>query len=334
MKQLTKYLLILFIALIIHGCGDGGAGNDDTPLKTQDYIAIDQKIAKPLASEAYQAINQTNDQADRLSGSVKSANTSHPEHPDLSNPLKLSRWAVSQWGAQVSQSGTARMSVRSATPRATESEVLDCDVAGTAKLTIKASDAEELSPGDQLIIEYDQCDYGDGSTINGSISFTFNEFQSEDNFNVTMLLDANVLTNNEVGVIKGDVTVIANKENGVTTTTVTSDRFYIRKDDEGSLVENLKTTLIENGTHYELDYDAEFTTDSIDGKVTIDTDPNFQGDTRKPYPDTGVMIITGANSTYLQLNADTGNNATLYLTVYDGSTTTSEEITWNELETL
>ena len=344
MKQQFRYISLVGIALIMHGCGGGGgsnngsSGNDTAKLESYDYVAIDQTTAKPLASTVYSKITQASDTSTGTSSLAPRSNDRQDRpHPTTLNPVKLSGWAASNWKNIVASSPSLHIESRSATTRAAKSETVECDVAGKATVTVDMRSNDHISSGDKLSVDFDNCDDGDGAVYNGNISFVFNSYASEDEFSMTMFMDATTLDNStaagELTVIKGEVTVTFDNSNGLSRTTVSSARLYMEDNDGRHLIENMTDKLVTNSTHYRSEYSAALASDKINGKVIANTNPPFIGQRGKSHPDTGTIMITGANRSYIQLNADTGNNATLYLTVYDGKSATSEEISWKELET-
>ena len=331
MKQITTLSCILFIIFAIHGCGGGNSGSDTSPPATSsDDIAINRENAKTLALQAYSIVNQVDEQRN-ISGTTKSANALNHSPHNLTSPAALSQWAI-----QLANHthATPHASLRSATTRKTISDTTECDISGSTKITLTSSNPGEITPGDKLTFRFNNCDDGDGSVLNGTLILVYNEYQSDENYSVTMKFDAAVLTSEENNLVQGDMTVTLETSGDITTTTVSSPRFYTLNGNEASTLENMRNTQIEGGLLYVIDYDTELTSDKIGGKVEITTEPKFRGNITKPYPNTGVMTVTGANNTSVQLNADTGSNATAFLTINDGSAITSEEIFWRELETL
>ena len=346
MKQLIRYISLIGIALIMHGCGgDGGggsnssdsinnSGNDTATLESYDYVAIDQKTAKPLASMVYSKITQASNTTTNTASFARTSDQQARHHPSTLNPVKLSGWAASNWQNIAASSSSLNIEPRSATPRTAKTEVEDCDVAGKVAVTVDTRNDEHISSGDKLSVDFDNCDDGDGAVYDGNISFVFNSYTSKDNYSMTMFMNATTRDNKtgQLAVIKGELTVTVNNSSSLSRTTVSSSRLYMEDEEGRHLIENMTDKLAVSSTHYQSEYSAALASDKIKGKVIANTNPAFIGQRGKSHPDTGMITITGANRSYVQLNADTGNNATLYLTVYDGKAATSEEISWKEIE--
>ena len=349
MKQLIKYISIIGIALIMLGCekDGGGGGSEDAAasLESYDYVAIDQETAKPLASAVYTKIKNASDTATSSASLATRSNTQRVRRaPAAWDPMKVAEWAVSNWKNITASSNHLRIESRSTiTPRATESEVEDCYITGTTTITEKSRTEGQISPGDGVSITYDNCDDGDGAVIDGSIRIVFNRFApSGDDYSITIYIDLTARNNikgssreGEVGIIQADMTLAVVNSNDTSTMTVSSDRYYVKVGEFMYLLENMTDRLVTDPEEYRYSYNATLTLQSekIKGKVVTTTDPEFKGKIGQKYPDTGAITVTGANGSYVKLDADTGDNSTLLLTVDDGKSVTSEEVRWRELET-
>ena len=352
MKHLIKYITLIGITLIMLGCekdvgsSNSGGGNEDTTAnqKSYDYIAIDQETAKPLASEVYTKIKEASNTAtSNASFATRSSTQRVGRSPTTWEPIKVAEWAASSWQDIVASSTHPQIESRSATtPRATESEVENCYVTGTVTITETKSTEGHISPGDKLSINYDNCDNGNGAVLDGSISLVFNRYApSGDDYSISMYIDATIRNNRkgsskkgESAIIQADMTLAVTNSDDTSTTTISSKRYYMKSGEFMYLLENMTNRLITGSEDYRYSYNATLTlaSDEVKGKVVTTTDPEFKGKIGKSYPDTGAITVTGANGSYVKLDADTGTNSTLYLAVYDGKSVTSEEIRWRELE--
>jgi hypothetical protein len=109
-----------------------------------------------------------------------------------------------------------------------------------------------------------------------------------------------------------------------------SKHLSITDQNEKFVADNMHVRITESNTGFSDDYDMELT--SSEGKVIIETDPIFIGTSPSSnYPDTGKMTVRGANGSFILLNADTGANNTVQVTVNDGTTSRSNTVDWEEL---
>lgn len=82
---------------------------------------------------------------------------------------------------------------------------------------------------------------------------------------------------------------------------------------------------------YTYNYNAEIYGTAIQGSISIDTSPSFTGSIDDDYPTSGTLTITGSNSS-VELNADTGNDDTVLMTINENGSTSSKEVSWESLD--
>ena len=117
---------------------------------------------------------------------------------------------------------------------------------------------------------------------------------------------------------------------------VTSDlRMTGTFDDKTLTYDPLTSDYVLSGNQYTHSYNAQLSGSAIGGSIKIVTDPALTGtiddESENTYPTAGKIIVTGSNSSVV-LDADTGNPATVLLTIDDNGAVSSEEINWSELE--
>lgn len=109
-----------------------------------------------------------------------------------------------------------------------------------------------------------------------------------------------------------------------------SEHLSITYQSETTIIDNMRISITVSNTGFSADYDMELT--SSEGKVIIKTDPPFTGSgSSVNYPDTGKMTIRGANGSSIILDADTGLNPIVQVTVSDGVSTQSHTVSWISL---
>ena len=87
------------------------------------------------------------------------------------------------------------------------------------------------------------------------------------------------------------------------------------------------------GSAVEITTSMDFYSTKFDGSVQISTGIPILYEVGDFYPTSGELTADGANGSYLTLNADTGDNDTVYYYVSDGANyTESDEIDWITLD--
>ncbi len=130
--------------------------------------------------------------------------------------------------------------------------------------------------------------------------------------------------------INGDLSLKAADTNSSIEIILTSKRLSITDQGETTTLEDMHIAMTESKTSYAFDFDTNLITS--EGEIIIETDPAFKGrSSNGTNPDTGKMTIKGANSSFISIDADTGSNKTVQLTVNDGTSTQSETVRWDEL---
>jgi hypothetical protein len=72
----------------------------------------------------------------------------------------------------------------------------------------------------------------------------------------------------------------------------------------------------------------------FDASLIITTEELLSYGLYDDYPTLGVVKASGADNTYVLLDADTGDYNTVYQTIYDGASAVASEVDWFALESL
>ena len=162
---------------------------------------------------------------------------------------------------------------------------------------------------------------------------TVKSWVSEFNFVMTTSMNLNTVVDGLAVTSNGSMEVSLIDTGTTTTFTISSSSMTGTVGAETITMTNLTATVTETSTGYTSDLSMTTASNAIGGSVVIDTDPVFEYGLFDTYPSTGTLTVTGADGTYVSLNADTGDINTVMITIFDGTTTTSEVIPWSQLDT-
>lgn len=305
------------LLLTISACGGSGGSGNSISINTKS-IAITQDNAQQVASTGLSGSESLINQNDSID-IVKDSNASQ-------NVGMLARSVLSKAGGNIVN-------------RKTESISFDCD-SGSMKLTVNdANDNQQLDAGDSMSIVFYDCvdDYEDGgiSKSNGSLSMKINAISAnQENLNVTVNYDDLTITEGgNTAVIDGSATMDVQNDNDTTIGTVSGKKIVFSNNDEAGMLSDFSFSATLNAVTSEWieSVNATMASTAIDGQIKLKTITDLQG-VGEGNPTFGELKIEGANGSFVSLNADTGNDDTLLLTIFDGSVTTSKLVNWQELE--
>lgn len=313
MKKLLYIFLLLSLLTVLAACGGGGGGGSEDK---QDLIAINQDNGQEVASAGLSGSSAIQDQGDST---------------DILGARKKTK-------ANLSATLDVMPKARQVLTKATESETFECD-SGT--LTLTANDAnnnQELDGGDSVSARFDECvitENGQTTLSNGTFSLVVNSISSDEkSMNITAeYKELTVEEGGEISSVDGKMTLDVQVNGDVESVTLSGDRMDFRDGNEsGSLIDfTLKSVNNTRTFAWTQSIDAVIQGSEIGGRVIITTPTDFQG-VGNNHPDFGEILFTGSEGSYASLNADTGNNSTVLVTIFDGAVTSSDEIDWDELE--
>jgi hypothetical protein len=221
-------------------------------------------------------------------------------------------------------------------------ETLDCDGGtGTATLSGNIDDPSTLSPNDTFRIEYDMCDDGEGTVIDGLVEMTIVEFTG-DVFLGTFLLTADTLVDNlsitaegETVTGSGDarVTIDTTRAPFVSTGVRGNNLTQTSAASTGSLT-NYETNVTFDGNQVpaEITTGASGTIDSslLPGSIDYSTELTFVAFLGS-YPHEGILLIEGDKSKAWLVAVDAENVRIDIDSDGNGSVDEVIEMTWEEL---
>ena len=152
--------------------------------------------------------------------------------------------------------------------------------------------------GEYIDAEFNNCvDESTSETFNGNVKLTLDSWASEDNQSISLDFDLDYTFDNfrDSGSGSFDITIL--------------------------------------GSSVELTANMDYTSGELGGMVKISTGTPIRYEINDFYPSTGDITATGAEGSYLTLDADTGDIDTVYYYVTDGASyVDSDVIDWIALD--
>lgn len=312
-------LSVLTLALVGCGGGSGGgssSGSGTTPVQ-QEFVTIDSANSKKVAGSAYEASKDTGSLRSTSPNSFQSASASNNQSAQslLGEAVEKLNWLSEQQTVKAQQGLIATKATHTA----------QCDNGGS--ITVNYPD--NIESGSVMSASMSNC-LLDGETSNGSIKFTYGDFDNSQKFSVEIVFDAySIVSSSQNSYYNGTMAMSFDASaSPLMRYTMTANALTLREDNEETIIDTMSLVQTINGSEYSIDDDMTITNAKLGGKVTIATDPSFVGSFQNAYPDTGKMRISGKDNSYVEINADTGDNNTVQISTSQG---TSEIIPWSEL---
>ncbi|MCB1756184.1 MAG: hypothetical protein KDJ38_11710 [Gammaproteobacteria bacterium] len=305
------------VLLTMSACSSGGGGGSNG-INT-DAVAITQANAEQIATTGLSGSEVAS--GDRGSVEMIFEGGSTSQHADIFVKSTLSK-------------STGLLSNRK-----TESISSNCD-SGSVKLTFNDADNNQvLSSGDRASMTYYDCveDMGADGLIktNGSVSMKINVINGDlTDQDISLTCDDLTLTMSDgTRSFDGDMRLVLHDDGNVISETVSGSKLRFTHKGETGLLKDFtfSTDLDKHSSQWIQSIQAKIASSEIDGQIALSTITELQG-TGDDYPVFGELKIEGANGSYVSLNADTGDDATVLLTVFDGSVTDSREVAWQTLD--
>ena len=291
MKRVIISTLIPLFFLAACGGSDGGLNGENTPPPAADLV-VDANNAMAAISSAYGAAAQSGDFADLVGTTGLTANKTSGSSKTLAPA-----YTSSLLGQIVQQ-----------VPLGTD--VYDC-VTGTVSVSFDVVDPLALaggafSVGDNILVDYDNCDEGDGEFIDGTIdmtvsAFTGNIFDGLYDMSMAMIITMlQVTTPTDVITTNGDATARLNlldlpyAEAVVNGNSMTMDS----NSSSDTLTDYSSMQTVDAGPAeppYTMDTQGTLVTTRLAGSIDYSTPVVFSG-LGGNYPYTGEFLVVGENS--------------------------------------
>ncbi len=221
--------------------------------------------------------------------------------------------------------------------------VLPCEVSGS--ITISGDLADPITPtlteGDVINVDADNCDDGLGEVIDGLMGLSVGAFEGDllsGLFDLTMamdLTDFSVQTASETLMSTGDANVILNNLNAPSVSAEVSGLSMTTQ--SGAVTETLSNYMsaqtLDAGQQpapYTLSSNGSLDSSELAGTVTYSTPVTFQG-FDNGYPQTGELLVTGANSSARLIALDAVNVRVEIDSDGDGTVDDVIDTTWAAL---
>ena len=331
--------LLLLAALGLVACGGGGGSGTNPPVGNPVVSTVLDPL--PLtAANAPAAAGEVGVDASTVVGAgvtsvviVSSVSVHQPEQPSLTQITPYSLDLLGRMPGQIPP-----------TVSGVVINVVDtCSGGGTVALTWDDADNNtDFSTGDTFILTFTGC-IELGFTLNGTIALTGFTRVGDPMVMAPWTLGATLtFTGLQLSLgaqsvrIDGDMSYAANTGDGVNVATVISgNTLIVREGGYASTLRSFDFSYTENlnTLAYSLDYSGTVDAQRIDGRVTFQTTSPFTGvDILGTWPTGGSVLITGANSSTVELTAQGGDNVRLDLDA-NGDTAIDQTIntTWSAI---
>ncbi len=320
--NLIQCILTTTVVLSLAACdsggssGSSGSGGIDTASVNTNPVVISRDNGSKIASTGVlttQSMNSGNDSTDYLDSKTRNK---------IVNKLLKNTFTKSSLLSS----------------RKTSSTEYECD-AGSTKVTVEDNNNnEELDSGDSISIAFNSCTENhddDTSTMNGVLTVKLNTFSADsENLNATVILDNLEATENgEENSVDGSFVVDLQSDNDEITFSVKGEKLVFVDEEEVGILSNfdMHNSYNEITDAWTQSQNATIASTEIGGRIVITTVTELKG-AGDNHPNVGELKFSGANGGFVSMNADTGNLDTVIVTIFDGNTTSSEELNWDDLD--
>jgi len=288
-----RYVLSLSIALLLSACS--GSSNDTTPAPPAGGgtgLSIDSNNAKPAIRIAYGATAQSVDTGGLVDDSgIASTPDGGFAKPTVSN-------GASGIVARFMQKDPVGPFIEDCVPSGTTTINLDVDPVSFL--------AGSLSIGDQIFVDYADCDNGLGEILNGRMEFTVADYSGDLALGLyrlamdVLLIDLAVTTATDTVTSNGDSTdIIDTTGNPMVLLSISGISLGTVSAASTETVTNFLTTQTLDTSvipePYTLDSSGTVNSSQLTGVIDFETLTTFQG-MGAAYPYAGVLLVTSNGS--------------------------------------
>ena len=216
-----------------------------------------------------------------------------------------------------------------------------CAIAGSVTITGEVADPTTLSGGDNIVLQFFECDEGEGQVLNGIVDLYVNSFSGEllqglFHLNGQVIFDSlEIAEGQEVTSFNGDAELdLDTTMPPITTNTVSGTSLSV-----GDSMDSVTLALFHSDfTHdagvapeaYTAEASGALSGTLIAGEVNYSTLVPFMGFAGE-YPFAGELLVTGAEGTSVTLVALDSVNVRLQIDPGDGSGVITQDTTWVKL---
>ncbi len=319
-----RHLLLAVITFsIVAGCGGSSSGGGDLipPVPTSELVTITSDNATTVAGVVAQQVLD-----DNLFGTLTTTGL----------PI-----ASAGPGAAIALSSLSAVPLP-ANMLAAQSTLENCAVDGTVDVTIEVSSSLTISPGDRFAFQFNACDDGTGSVLNGGLVLTVTDFEGDptgEQFLLGVSMELSAFQVTQDGIVTGASGTISVAVDStmppITTITVSSASLTTTHDGVTETVTGMTITVTENGGTVPASVTVEtsfrISSPRLGGDVIVSTSISLQS-SGEGYPFTGQLEITAAGDTGIVIIALDTDTARLEIDIDgDGSPDEVIDLSWVEL---
>ncbi len=225
---------------------------------------------------------------------------------------------------------------------AAQSTLENCAVDGTVDVTIEVSSALTISPGDRFAFQFNACDDGTGSVLNGGLILTVTDFEGDpagETFLLGVSMELNAFQVTQDGHVTGASGTISVEIDStmppITTITVSAAALTTTHDGVTETVTNMTITVTENGGTIPASVTVEtsfrISSPRLGGDVIVSTSVSMES-SGEGYPFTGQLEIQAAGNSGIVIIALDSDMARLEIDLNgNGSPDEVIDLTWAEL---
>ncbi len=307
MRAPRKYLLIMLSSATLVACGGGGSGDDSAPVASAP-ATVTSNNAETIAAVASEAATESSEFGGSTGPGLFLQSTAAKAQGSGAAGVVMKLIRLNGQSGQFLQ------------PQ--ETTVLPpepCLVSGDVSFTVTLADPNTLSPGDGVSANFNNCDDGAGTVLNGTFDFTFVNFSqsildcmlnsicsNQDQLTVRLILtDFRVTEGGESSTFNGDTTLVLDTLNFPQSSLTLSGDLQVQSSGGATMsLSSFSTTLTDDGSGL-LTLTANGTVESpahFSGSVSYNTTVPFQS-IGSNYPYAGELVVTGAEGATITLTA-------------------------------
>ena len=318
-----RHLLLAVITFsFVAGCGGSSSGGELVPpVPTSELVTITSDNATTVAGVVAQQVLD-----DNLFGTLTTTGL----------PI-----ASAGPGAAIALSSLSAVPLP-ANMLAAQSTLENCAVDGTVDVTIEVSSSLTISPGDRFAFQFNACDDGTGSVLNGGLVLTVTDFEGDptgEQFLLGVSMELSAFQVTQDGIVTGASGTISVEVDStmppITTITVSAAALTTTHDGVTETVTGMTITVTENGGTVPASVTVEtsfrISSPRLGGDVIVSTSISLQS-SGEGYPFTGQLEITAAGDSGIVIIALDSDTARLEIDIDgDGSPDEVIDLSWVEL---
>ena len=327
MSNYRTLISATLLACLTTGCGGGGGSGGGSNAASGD-ADITADNAPEIAGDTVEGVMDTAELGEfgDLLGLASGAGLSGESLSKTASTMAMSTLAKATPGGYMAAGGEFQ---------------LDCPVSGSAIVDVSIAKPDTLTRGDRFSFRFDNCDSGEGETIDGAVILRIDAF-SGDLPAETFAVDA-TLTFDRLSVDEGNETMIADGRIALSADSMryprisfsqSSDSFVVTEDGETIVLADWVTQLTVNESSFPAGYSL-----TGSGNIDVPRHGSVRYEFREPFagfgddhPDSGVLYIEGGNGGSILVTVLSNTQVQLDIDYDGGGVDETITLTWEELE--